>query len=743
MRFVNPSIRTVAGMNAVFTMRQDSMRFLEVGDQLVDTDTLRVLTRPEGTRLTPKAAAVLLQLARNSGRTLSRDDLLDEVWKGTCPTPDVLTQAVKDLRRALGDDLHAPRYIETLPRLGYRLIAPVRFVQSDPREPVPADSATSHVASPPMPPRLQWRRALPLLLVVVGLCAGGVIAARVVNSRGQALLVVEGARWQVDQRRSLTSDPGAELLPRLSPDGMRVAYSVGEDSAAGSRVVVRGLDQSRERHLTDDATGEECHPVWSPDGSAIAFMRHAGGQCRIMLESAFGGPEREIATCAENTLDYFSWSPDANQLVMTSPTQANARAISEVPIAGGPPRPLTYDRAPSDIDLDARYSPDGSRIAFRRGANPYSDLYVMQAGGGAVRRVTRLASRIRGFDWMADGSALVFSSGHAGPQALYIVSLEDGHVEPTGVFPAEQPGSARATDTVVYEIPRQRTQLMRVPLYAGEGEPTDLVPSTGNDGAPMMSPVDERIAFVSDRSGSQQLWLHDPEAGETFALTDADEAHLRYPVWRPDGARLLITARGKGWGHLLEIDLATRKRTILTSGGEDVRYGVYGTAPGRYMAVINADDGLRELVEFSSVDGRATDRRVIARGVGRHELDLATVSIWFTRINEPGLFRVDPGTGEEQLVTTAITPANIDGWLVSGAQLFYIVTHTIGRAAIHRFDPATSTDEILVRLPVTVADLNFSITRDRRHVVVVRAAEVDTDIGAVRVRRAANRTRSP
>src|SRR5687767_2348365 len=55
------------GMNAVFTLRQDSERFLEVGDQLVDTDTLRVLTRPEGTRLTPKAAAVLLQLARNSG----------------------------------------------------------------------------------------------------------------------------------------------------------------------------------------------------------------------------------------------------------------------------------------------------------------------------------------------------------------------------------------------------------------------------------------------------------------------------------------------------------------------------------------------------------------------------------------------------------------------------------------------------------------------------------------------------
>ena len=118
------------GMNAALRMRSDASRFLAVGEHVIDIDTLRVLTRNDATRLTPKAAAVLLQLARAAGRTLSRDDLLNEVWKGTCPTPDVLTQAVKDLRRALGDDLHAPRYVETLPRLGYRLVAPARFLDS-------------------------------------------------------------------------------------------------------------------------------------------------------------------------------------------------------------------------------------------------------------------------------------------------------------------------------------------------------------------------------------------------------------------------------------------------------------------------------------------------------------------------------------------------------------------------------------------------------------------------------------
>jgi Tol biopolymer transport system component len=471
--------------------------------------------------------------------------------------------------------------------------------------------------------------------------------------------------------------------------------------------------------------------TWSPDGKQFAFSAlREGHDVIVIVDVDRARRVREIAVPGVDEITNPTWSPDGRTIAFSG-LVGGISDLYTLDIASSRATKLTDDRY---TELHPSYSPDGRRIAFRRGANPYSDLYVMPAEGGAVRRVTRLASRIRGFDWMPDGRSLVFSSGHAGPQALYVVSLEDGQLEALGVHPAEHPSSARATDTVVYEIPRLRTQLSRVSLDPGAEDMVDLVPSTGNDGAPMMSPVDERIAFVSDRSGSQQLWLHDPAIGETYALTEADEPNLRYPVWRGDGKRLLITARGGGWGHLIEIDLATRQRTILTSGEEDVRYGVYGTSPGRYMAVINADDGQRELVEFSSVDGHATDRRVVARGVGRHELDLAGGAIWFTRVNQPGLFRVDPVTGEEKLASSVITPANIDGWLVSGGQLFYIVTHTIGRAAIHRFDPASGIDEPLVRLPVAVADLNFSITRDRRHVVVVRAAEVDTDIGAVRVR---------
>src|SRR6478609_5336514 len=98
---------------------------LRIGEHVVDTGALRVVTRPDLPRLTSKAIAVLVELVREVGQTVTRDQLLNRVWTGRFPTPDVLTQAVKELRRALGDDSKPPQYIETIPKVGYRLVAPV------------------------------------------------------------------------------------------------------------------------------------------------------------------------------------------------------------------------------------------------------------------------------------------------------------------------------------------------------------------------------------------------------------------------------------------------------------------------------------------------------------------------------------------------------------------------------------------------------------------------------------------
>ena len=76
-------------------------------------------------RLEPQVVNLLVFLASSKGRVVSKDEIIDGVWQGRFIAETTLTRSIADLRRALGDQTQRPRYIETIPKRGYRLVAPV------------------------------------------------------------------------------------------------------------------------------------------------------------------------------------------------------------------------------------------------------------------------------------------------------------------------------------------------------------------------------------------------------------------------------------------------------------------------------------------------------------------------------------------------------------------------------------------------------------------------------------------
>jgi len=100
---------------------------LQIGDWLLDPSTGQLSrTDDEGLRLDARPLRLLVYLAGRAGETIGMDELLEQVWPGVVVTQDSVYQAITALRRALGDDSKQPRYIATVPRLGYRLIAAVQ-----------------------------------------------------------------------------------------------------------------------------------------------------------------------------------------------------------------------------------------------------------------------------------------------------------------------------------------------------------------------------------------------------------------------------------------------------------------------------------------------------------------------------------------------------------------------------------------------------------------------------------------
>src|SRR5262249_37923861 len=143
-----------------------------------------------------------------------KDELFRDVWDGAFVSEDVLTRAVGELRRLFGDDAGSPRVIETIRKSGYRLIAPVTpEVPPSPR-PDPATSAAP-IPEPGRPgrPAARAARAAALVALVAGAVAF-VVFLRASPRTAPPLRV-----------RPLTSYPGNERDPALSPDGTRVAFA--------------------------------------------------------------------------------------------------------------------------------------------------------------------------------------------------------------------------------------------------------------------------------------------------------------------------------------------------------------------------------------------------------------------------------------------------------------------------------------------------------------------------------------
>lgn len=134
-------------------MNASSNAALRIGAWHVDPRLGQMSSDGKTVRLEARTLRLLLCLAGRPGEVVSIDELLDQVWSGVVVSPDSVYQAVAALRRLLGDDARQPDYIVTVPRLGYRLVAPVTPAGDPPELPgIPADAPSRVVDRQPRRP---------------------------------------------------------------------------------------------------------------------------------------------------------------------------------------------------------------------------------------------------------------------------------------------------------------------------------------------------------------------------------------------------------------------------------------------------------------------------------------------------------------------------------------------------------------------------------------------------------------
>ena len=550
------------------------------GDYILDLESGFLRRGGEEVTLRPKSFEVLAHLVQHHGRLVSKAELIEAVWPDIAITDNSLAQCLVEIRRVLDDD--SQQLIRTVARRGYVFTAPVNTpVLEFPRQPVESRNESGLL---PVSPRVT-SRGTQNRWIVTGVAALLLLALI-------AALVGWQVSWKLPQpvrAVALTTFPGEELYPSFSPDGAFVAFSWNGNKQENFDIYVLAIGSVSPLKLTTDARADY-NPVWSPDGRRIAFLRGEStslymhpARIELRVISPLGGPERKVAEIRTREV-YFNpanlaWCPDSSCLVVTdSQGEDKPDCLVVVSLETGEKRQLTHPRPPALDDTNPAISPDGRSMVFRREVG-YSaaEIHLLQLGkgltaAGETKRLTDSSLNAQFPSWMPDGKEVLFSaegglwrvaaSGERAPARLPFVG--EGGLMPVVSHPS--PGQPAR---LVYARSFDDWNLWRIETAApgapSSSPPTVAIAATGRNTNPQFSPDGRRVAFASNRSGSFEIWIADPDGSNLEQITFMRAGTTGGPRWSPDGRWITFHSNPEGQYDVYVIPAAGGKPRNLTS----------------------------------------------------------------------------------------------------------------------------------------------------------------------------------
>jgi len=549
-------------------------RLVRFGTFEVDLQTGELRKGGVKLKLTGQPFQVLTILLERPGEVVTREELQKRLWPDTFVDVDHnLNTAINKIREVLGDSAESPRFVETLPRRGYRFVAPVERTQT---AEVPGGSGVRQEA------RMPWvRRTSILFVVLVLLAAVGFFIYRGLQSPAS-----------LAQRTltRLTFDDGLQIGATWSPDGRFIAYS--SNRGGKFEIWVQQVSGGDAVQITK-GPGQHWQPDWSPDGKYIAY-RSEDGDGGIYVIPALGGVglERKIAPFGY----YPQWSPNSQQVLFqthfTATGHWNRFYVSQ--LDGSAPREVLADFiAQNKLSAgSAAWYLDGKRVTVWVGdLSPSPSFWMVPIAGGpgikldiapAVQRKLAEASGEGGvgeqlgdysFSWSRSGDEIYFERGYRGARNIWKMSVDPETLRATGIDrlttgPGPDAGVAVSADgrRLAFTAKSQRIRTWLFPFDAtaghirGSGEAITSPGRTSVD--PVLSRDGTKVAYVvpqgeGNRPTYVELWVKSLMDGSDSPVI-ADGYSRWLAQWSPDGMQLAYERR----------KLRTNERQLMVWSGQ-------------------------------------------------------------------------------------------------------------------------------------------------------------------------------
>jgi len=631
----------------------DAPSVVRFGDFELDLEQVELRRHGAPVRLPPQPLRILALLSTRAGRIVTREEIQRQVWGETFVDFELgLNRCIRQIRAALGDNAEQPRFIETIPKRGYRFVAPLEKPSDGNLPGMGAGVPLAVAASPRARPILTgWPLALMTLSgALVILAAAAIIRLTVETPAPKLLRVVR-----------LTHFGRAELADSLATDETSVYFG---ERQGGNWGIARVSKDGGEPTAIQVPFPQPFLCDFSPQRSELLVVSDPGlsGAGKLWIVPVGGGSPRPVDDILTNSA---SWSPDGNTIVYS-----NEYGLNEVSPDGSVRRMLVP--LPGTVAAKVRWEPGlqgGSLTIVRMDKKTGSlSLWAAAPGGEQLQSVLDgwrpppAASGEGEFSgrWTADGKYLIFCSFRDGATSIWAVPGANHRFTKSGIKPVQLYSTAMLLSPVVISADGHRIYfvgsqpareldrfdagrqafapyLAGVPArwvsFSADGqwaaycdvsdvhhgtvwrtridgrEPLQLTFAPMNASAPRLSPDGRQIAFSAEIPGKgTAIYVVAASGGEPKRVLPPNEIDTS-PKWSPQGDELLFYRKSPGPPALYKLDL---KKQLCSLVPNSQRLGdEFSLSPdGRYIAA-GVDNSVLLLLDL-----KTHQRSVLTQGPG-------------------------------------------------------------------------------------------------------------------------------
>ncbi|NQZ82436.1 MAG: winged helix-turn-helix domain-containing protein [Colwellia sp.] len=487
-------------------------------------------------RLEPKVMYLLVLFATRGREVITRAEILEELWPNVVVGDEVISQLVYGLRNALGDDAKKPKYIETIPKKGYRFIPEVKFIESNESSNLATDVDLDVLKNKPK----SSLKTISLLFSIVLLTFLTTWYANTgFPSKGMNLLTIKNIL-------PVTQTNGVEGDFSFHKNHNQMVYvSTGKQ---GTDLYLKTLGNSQSQQITNDEW-LEYSPLWLNEQTLI-YIRKKATQYQIISQNM----NNDIEIHYESTNGIFNLVIKSNELsevIFTEYDNYKHNKLYELKSLNISNNKVEYLhdsilKLPSDI-RNVVYSLDGQRLYFFNNDDKVKQIVSLDLTSNKYTTISKEFAWVEHIA-LLDSEHLLISGVLSATKGIWQLNISDHSIKSVLASSSGERivRSIIKQEQLYYSTYKASTNQMIADTKSKTFDELPKLNSDANEYSGIFSKDNNSIFFVSNRTGYYELWLYDVESKNVLKISDLQASFIQKPILSHNEEYLAVVYEKEG-----------------------------------------------------------------------------------------------------------------------------------------------------------------------------------------------------